>query len=101
MSIRFDVTARCVKEQMTERTMAYRRKHVSGKWGASGGFGKFCYLGDMLNGGGGADFASVVREHCAWRKSKELSGILTRKEVSLKLKGKVYQYVTHVRSAMM
>ena len=90
MSIRFDVTARCVKEQMTERTMAYRRKHVSGKWGASGGFGKFCYLGDMLNGGGGADFASVARVRCVCRKLKEFSGVLTRKEESLKLKGKVY-----------
>ena len=53
--------------------------------------------GDMLNGGGGADSASVARVRCAWRKFKEVSGILTRKEVSLKLKGKVH--VTCVRSA--
>ena len=59
---------------------------------------KFCYLGDMLNGGGGANSASVARVRCAWGKFKELSGILTRKEVSLKLKGKLY--VTCVRSAM-
>ena len=52
----------------------------------------------QLNGGGGADSASVTRVRCAWRKFKELSGILTRKGVSLKLKGKVY--VTCVRSAM-
>ena len=56
--------------------------------------GKFCYMGDMLNGGGGGNSASVVRAR-AWRKFKELSGILTRKKVSLKLKGKLY-----VRSAM-
>ena len=55
--------------------------------------GKFCYLGDTLNGGG-ANSASIARVCCAWRKFKELSGILTRKEVSLKLKGKVYMYVT-------
>ena len=60
--------------------------------------GKFCYLGDMLNEGGGANSASVARALCAWRKFKELSGILTRKEVSLELKGKLY--VTCVRSAM-
>lgn len=60
--------------------------------------GKFCYLGDMLNGDGGANSASVSRVRCAWGKFRELSGILTRKEVSLKLKGKVY--VTCVRSAM-
>mgnify|MGYP007071599789 CR=1 FL=1 len=59
---------------------------------------KFCYLGDMLNGGGGANSASVARVRCAWGKFKELSGILTRKEVSLKLKGKVY--MACVRSAM-
>ena len=41
--------------------------------------GKFCYLGHMLNGGGGANSVSVARARCAWRKFKELSGILTRK----------------------
>ena len=51
--------------------------------------GKFCYLGDMLNGGGGANSASVARVHCVWRKFKELSVILTRKEVSFKLNGKL------------
>ena len=54
---------------------------------------KFCYLEDMLSGGGGASSASVARVGCAWGKFKELSG--TRKEVALKPKGMVY-----VRSAM-
>ena len=49
--------------------------------------GKFCYLEDMLNGVGGADSASVARVRCAWSKFKVLSGIFTRKEVSLMLKG--------------
>ena len=52
--------------------------------------GKFCYLGDMLNGGGEANSAFVARVLCALMKFKELSGILIRKEVSIKLKGKVY-----------
>jgi len=58
----------------------------------------FCYLGDMLNGEGRADSASVARVRCAWKKFRELSGMLTRKEMSLKLKGKVY--TTCVRSTM-
>ena len=53
----------------------------------------------MLNGGGGVDSASVARVRCAWRKFKELSGILTRKEVPLKLLEGVL-YVTCVRSIM-
>ena len=58
----------------------------------------FCYLGDMLNGEGGADSASVTRVRCAWKKFRELGGMLTRKEMSLKLKGKVY--AACVRSTM-
>ena len=56
----------------------------------------FYYLGDILNGSGGVNSASMTRAHCAWRKFKELSGILTGKEVLLK--GELY--VTCVRSAM-
>lgn len=36
--------------------------------------GKFCYLGDTLNGNGGVNSASVARVRCAWKKLKELSG---------------------------
>ena len=59
---------------------------------------KFCYLGDMLNGEGGANSATVTRVRCAWGKFRELAGILTQKEISLKLKGKVY--AACVRSSM-
>jgi hypothetical protein len=59
---------------------------------------KFCYLGDMLNGNGGVDSALVTRVRCAWNKFRELQGILTKKDVSWKLKGKVYSVC--VRSAM-
>lgn len=60
---------------------------------------KFCYLGDMLNGGGGVESATVFRVRCAWSKFRELSDLLTNKEVSLRLKGKIY--TTCVRSAML
>uniref|UniRef100_UPI00358ED0EF hedgehog-interacting protein-like n=1 Tax=Myxine glutinosa TaxID=7769 RepID=UPI00358ED0EF len=42
----------------------------------------------MLNGEGGSDSATVARVRCAWKKFRELSGVLTRRGVSLKLKGK-------------
>ena len=38
---------------------------------------KFCYLGDMIGAGGGAEDASRARVRCAWSKFKELSPILT------------------------
>jgi hypothetical protein len=37
----------------------------------------FCYLGDMIEAGGGAGEASRVRVRCAWKKFRELSPILT------------------------
>ena len=33
---------------------------------------KFCYLGDILNGGGGANSVSVAWVHSAWGEFKEL-----------------------------
>ena len=51
--------------------------------------GKFCYLGDMLIGDGGADSAVLTRAKCAWNKFNELAPILTFKGASLKLKGRV------------
>ena len=56
----------------------------------------FCYLGDMIEAGGGAGEASRVRVRCAWKKFRELSPILTTREASWKLKGKIYS--TCVRS---
>ena len=52
----------------------------------------------MLNGEGGSDSATVAGVRCAWKKFRELSGVLTRRGVLLKLKGNVY--ATCVRSAM-
>jgi len=51
---------------------------------------KFCYLGDMIGAGGGAEDASRARVRCAWGKFRELSPFLTSRGVSLKVKGKLY-----------
>ena len=59
---------------------------------------KFCYLGDMLNGGGVSVSASQAKIRCGWRKFRELRGLLTKRDVTLKLKGKIY--AACVRSAM-
>ena len=46
----------------------------------------------MLNGDGGASLAVIARVKNTLKKSCELSGMLARKNISLKLKGKVYIY---------
>ena len=60
---------------------------------------RFCYLGDMLNGGGGAESASVMRVRCAWTNFLGLSTLLTKKDISLGVKGRVY--AACVRSTML
>ena len=52
---------------------------------------KFCYLGDMIGSGGGAEDAPSMRVKCAWGKFRELSPILMARRASLKLKGNVYR----------
>ena len=52
---------------------------------------KFCYLGDMIGAGGGAEGASGARVRCAWAKFKDLAPVLTSRGASLKVKGKVYR----------
>ena len=47
--------------------------------------GRFCYLGDMLNADGGADSAVVTRIRCAWKKFRELSPMLTHRDLRTKL----------------
>ena len=47
---------------------------------------KFCYLGDTLGAGGGADEAARARVRCAWAKFKELSPILTARGASYHIK---------------
>jgi hypothetical protein len=43
---------------------------------------KFCYLGDMLSAGGGAEDASRTRVWSAWGKFNELAPVLTKRGVS-------------------
>ena len=52
---------------------------------------KFCYLGDTLGAGGGADEAVRARVRCAWAKFKELSPILTARGASYHIKGKIFR----------
>src|SRR5665811_2190354 len=46
---------------------------------------KFCYLGDMIGAGGGAEDAARARVRCAWGKFRELAPILTSRGASLTL----------------
>ena len=49
---------------------------------------KFCYLGDMINAGGGVEAVVTARIRSGWRKCRELLPLLTSKGTSLRLKGK-------------
>jgi hypothetical protein len=52
---------------------------------------RFCYLGDAIGDGGGAEEATRATVKCAWSKIIELAPILTTRGASLKLKGKIYR----------
>ena len=53
---------------------------------------KFCYVGDLINCYGGASEAVSARTGSAWKKFKELIGVLVgKKGLSLKQRGKIYQ----------
>ena len=49
----------------------------------------------MLCAGGGAEDASRTRVWSAWGKFNELAPVLTKRGVSLKLKGKIYDACVH------
>ena len=52
---------------------------------------KFCYLGDMISCGEASEAVSA-RIGSAWKKFRELSGVLVGKQdLSLKQRGKIYQ----------
>ena len=51
---------------------------------------RFCYLGDMIGRGGGAEDAARCRIRCAWGKFNDVSHFLTRRGLSLKRKGCIY-----------
>jgi len=50
---------------------------------------KFCYLGDMLSVDGDAD-AAVIKIRIGWNKFRQLVPLLTNKDISLIVKGRLY-----------
>ncbi len=52
---------------------------------------KFCYLGDVIGKGGGAEESSIARVRCAWGKFMDLKMLLTARGASLRVKGKIYR----------
>jgi len=59
---------------------------------------KFCYLGDMLSVDGDADAAVKARIRIGWNKFRQLVPLLTNKDVSLIVRGRLYS--SCVRSSM-
>jgi len=60
---------------------------------------KFCYLGDMLSVDGDADEAVEARIQIGWNKFRQLVPLLTNKDVSLIIRGRLYS--SCVRSSML
>ena len=50
---------------------------------------KFCYLGDMLSVYGDADAAVETRIQIGWNKFRQLAQLLTNKDISLIVTGKL------------
>jgi len=59
----------------------------------------FCYLGDMLSVNGDANAAVEARVHKGWNKFRQLVSLLTNKDVSLLMRGKLS--TSCVRSCML
>jgi len=51
---------------------------------------KFCYLGYMLSVDRDADAALVTRIRIGWNKFRQLVPLLTNKDISLKVRGRLY-----------
>ena len=60
---------------------------------------KLCYLGDMLSVDGDADAAVEARIRVCWNKFRQLVPLLTNKDVSLIMRGRLYS--SCVRSSML
>jgi len=60
---------------------------------------KFRYLGDMLSVDGDADAAVEARIRIGWNKFRQLILLLTNKDVSLIMRGRLYS--SCVRSSML
>ena len=92
------VCSRCVHGHARETAEVRKEMEIDGD-GKVECVGKFCYLGDMIGSGGGAEEASKARVRCVWAKFRELSPLLTARGASLKVKGKLYSM--YVQCAMM
>jgi len=51
---------------------------------------KFCYLGDMFSVDGDADAAVKTKICIGWNKFRQLVPLLTNKDISLKVRGRLY-----------
>jgi len=51
---------------------------------------KFCYLGDMLSVDGDADAAVETRIRIGWNKFRQLAPLLTNKDISSIVRGRLY-----------
>ena len=51
----------------------------------------FCYLGDMLSCEGGAERAAKVRTAMAWKKWRDVAGLLTNRNVPIESRGNIYK----------
>ena len=51
---------------------------------------KFCYLDDMLSVDGDADAAVKTRIQIGWNKFRQLILLLTNKDISLTVRGRLY-----------
>jgi len=60
---------------------------------------KFCYLGDMLSVDRDADAAVETRIRIGWNKFRQLVPLLTNKDISLTVRGRLYS--SCVRSSML
>ena len=60
---------------------------------------RFCYLGDMLSGGGGCMAAAIARCRCAWGKFRENLPLLTARALPFKIRGRLFSSV--VRSSLL
>jgi len=60
---------------------------------------KFCYLGDMLSVDGNADAAVRARIRIGWNKFRQLVPLLTNKDISLIMRGRLYS--SCVQSSML
>jgi len=60
---------------------------------------KFCYLGDMLSVDGNADTSVENRIRIGWNKFRQLAPLLTNKDISLKVRGRLYS--SCVQSSML